>query len=220
MNINTIYDQQVWQALCAITPGGGTTTSMMNQRSPSLTGTTAPFINPIDQHNGTGTVDRPFRPFSVGVTTGIPGPPPAANPAKGQYPTSIGINNTLLQAATVTAASANTNGLRLFDVTTNGTGNTAVTATHPYQQHALLTKLMNNVTVRSNVFAVWVTVGFFQVTDETSTPARPQRKKSTAARTATSAIAFSPLWTGRAPITRSFTSKGPTVSFDALRPSD
>jgi hypothetical protein len=45
-------------------------------------------------------------------------------------------------------------------------------ASHPYARLALAQKVYNNISTTSNVFAVWLTVGFFEVVDES---VRPQR---------------------------------------------
>jgi len=99
--------------------------------------------------------DRPFLSTATGYT--------AANPT-GQYVLDRGIDDTFLRSYT---PSGGTTG-RLLEDPNVLTG--ASQAPHPYLQYQLMSKIFNNVTNRSNVFAVWVTVGFFEVTDTTTTP--------------------------------------------------
>ncbi len=58
---------------------------------------------------------------------------------------------------------------------TVGTGllfGVGATGEHPYRRAALMNKIFNNVSTTSNVFAIWWTVGFFEVVDESVKPAK------------------------------------------------
>jgi hypothetical protein len=95
-----------------------------------------------------GPNDRPFRSLATGPTLD-----------------GAGIESTLLRSYDET-------GRRLFQPGLPSGTPADDPRRHPYVQYELLTKLFNQVTTRSNVFAVWVTVGFFAVTDATARPVK------------------------------------------------
>ncbi|MCI0743548.1 MAG: hypothetical protein L0Y72_31350 [Gemmataceae bacterium] len=153
ININTIQDYRVLQALCdALGPPFSDFddayvqqlfTKLVQSRNGSTP--TVPQPNPY-----TGN-DRPFLPLGVGYT-----PMPSQ-----QFPTTgLGLQDTILRDDPTVPAAPKP---KLFELQS---------ASHPYTRDALLNKIYNNVTTRSNCFAVWLTVGFFEVVDETARPVK------------------------------------------------
>jgi hypothetical protein len=164
INLNTIYDQEILDALCdpqsaSYFPGANAQQfqlqlfqQFLRSRSPDLVTATSPHTLIPGATLTTGTNDRPFLPLSAGV---VP-----TNPADPQWPTvNGGINDTILRVDP-------------DDPTKPLFGVNAATQRNPYLQNELLQKILNNVTTRSNVYAVWVTVGFFEVTDPTARPVK------------------------------------------------
>jgi hypothetical protein len=153
VNLNTVWDVETLRALCDPQPGNAFTQDEVDAIFARLVALRAPGGMP-------GPGDRPFRGLGVGHSP-APGdflnPSPFGDPL---FPNGSGINDTLLRSA-VPQGDAGTP--RLFQV---------VGAGHPYLEAQLLSKIFNHVTTRSNVFAVWVTVGFFEVTDDSTRPVK------------------------------------------------
>jgi hypothetical protein len=135
VNINTIWDPEILQALCDANASNWISDpaviqtifqNMMNSRTPQWAA------------NQLTSNDQPFLGQGVGFTAA----------GDKQWPNGLGIQNTLFRSV----------GGKLLLQNPADAANV-----HPYLQYEMLTKIYNNLTPRSNVFAVWVTVGFFQV---------------------------------------------------------
>ncbi len=160
ININTIWDPETLLALADPQPANHfTDADVYNSADPHDPGTVYGKLFALRTPGGTpGPADRPFLSLAVGHS---PKPGDGTYPTGGDplFPNGSGINDTLLRSA-IPDGDANTS--RLFEVP----------AGHPYLQDELLTKIYNHLTTRSNVFAIWLTVAFFEVVDDTVRPVK------------------------------------------------
>jgi hypothetical protein len=143
ININGIWDYETFLALCDPQTSNSFTPAAPQPPDANVQIAFNQMMGIRSPGGAPGTTDRPFR----GIAT------PYANAADPQYPSGIGLTDTVL----------NPNALLLPDATDS---------THPYQRFELLTKIFNNLTTRSNTFAIWCTVGYFQVMDDTTRPVK------------------------------------------------
>jgi hypothetical protein len=173
ININTlaIDAPEVFLAMCDAQPGNcffnpgagqgdsvalDVFTQLMKYRNFNATG--VPNIN-----------DQPFKSFGIGPYAG-PGAGDAMDPANVFVGNSRarGVNDTLFrQIPPVGGVQVST-----LYAPTLPPPTPPNPAYHPYQQRELLNKVFNNLTTRSNTFAVFLTIGFFEVTDETTRPVK------------------------------------------------
>jgi hypothetical protein len=150
INLNTIWDEETFLALCDPYENpqrsNHFTVTQVHHSFGNLMRSRSPEMTP-------GPRDRPFLSLAAGLTA-------PSDPRTGDLSLLInaGIDDTLLRSLPGDPARR-----RLFEI-----GN----QDHPYLRMELLTKIANNVTNRSNIFAVWLTVGFFEVTDSKARPVK------------------------------------------------
>jgi hypothetical protein len=163
INLNAIRAEEVLQALCDINnPGPNHVTD------PTLiTRIYQQLVKLRDQDpTGIGIPNANSRPF-LSLATGF-------SPGGVQYPVAgRGINDTILRAAD--GAGNALNAPRLFQLWNFDPVNPNNVVdpepdVNPYLKYELLTKIFANTTVRSNVFGIWLTIGFFEVENDTVVP--------------------------------------------------
>ncbi len=156
INLNGVRDIEIWRALCDAQPGSNFTEAnvdsinLLQSRDgntlnfPTLDAKGNPTLASLPNPNGIPSPQsRPF--YTLGTRIDDTSTPPPA----GSTVESVSMSNTILRKD-----SAGTN--LLFQNT----------GANKWDQLELLRKIYRNHSTTSNVFAVWLTVGFFEVVDE------------------------------------------------------
>ncbi len=162
INLNTIYNQKVFEGLMKAFPGMDSSTVWQNLVRSRRGYDAAPQSNPLGQDINPGA-PRPYsptefaKPFRSAAGAALV-PSLDSDPANDVLRYDREINATLLRADS-------TGNKPLFQspdsIAANACNNTD---RNPYFRYQNLMRLGNLVTTRSNVYAVWITVGYFEVT--------------------------------------------------------
>ncbi len=155
VNINTVFSHNVWLGLMNYFPG-------MSNGDPASDTTWQRFVSSRRGYAGADmwSLDAPIPPTP-------PLPTRFANPFRSSVGASLvplsdlerrGVNVTLLRAQGIDPDTATT---PLFANTSANPYNNA--SRNPYFRYEGLQRLGNLVTTRSNVYAIWITVGYFEV---------------------------------------------------------
>jgi hypothetical protein len=153
INLNSVFDTEILSALAdptsANTFNQGSIdtafTKMVAALHPSYTANSGQ----LSVNWGAYSQDQPFQGSGMALIA------PAGSPDLLQLPAgSSGPKRTYFQSTFATISAFTT----LFEPFSPAAANS-----HPYNRFDLINKTFNNITSRSNVFAVWLTVGFFEV---------------------------------------------------------
>lgn len=166
ININTVWDKEIFDAMAIATTTQFYTPAFTDDCFQQMLAQRSPGGVP-------GPNDRPFRGFAAPFT--------AAGDL--QYPNGIGIEDTFLAPDSRDTNPNQASRKRLFEPKNDFP---AVGAPqqfdprandHPFVRQWFLRKNVSNFTTRSNVFAVFVTVGFFEVVDDSDATKPPKLGK-------------------------------------------
>jgi len=149
VNINAIWDKEIFNALCDANANNNFNQAEVDTIFTNFINDRSPTNAPTNEPNTLAVTDKPFWSLGVGQAGSDVW---TANPR--------GLNNTILRNGP--------NGT-LFDLPAP---NTAGQNRDAYQKKELLTKIFNSITTKSNTFGVWLTAGFFEVTDDSVKPVK------------------------------------------------
>jgi hypothetical protein len=149
ININTIWDKETLNALCDAQSSNSFTQADVDAVWTAMTSAGGRSPGVTQTPPAITQADRPFMSMGTGHTAAGNTPLYFGDPNKAQ---SQDIGSTVLNPA-------------IFKVS-------GASPSYPYLQAELLTKIFGNMTTRSNVFAVWCTVGYFEVTDTSTQPVK------------------------------------------------
>ena len=142
ININNIWDKEVFNALCDANANNNFTQAEVDTVFNN-------FLTGRSPTNLPAFGDNPLWGFGVGKSAGGDNWTGAAR----------GIDNSILRGA------GTVNGV--FDLPP---ANVAGVTRDSNQRKELLSKIANNITTKSNVFGVWITTGYFEVTNDLTDP--------------------------------------------------
>lgn len=169
INLNTIYDQNVWNALMSgypdhvdpIEPGSAQTLGKFDAFVRSRQGYELPttIALPASQVRNSYALDYQYpsvfhKPFAAASTSGLV-PNPTLNAGVATQPT-YGSDSTLLRSSIASPTP-------LFGPETAALNTYDNPERNPGFAYAGIQRLANMTTTQSNVFAVWITIGYFEV---------------------------------------------------------